>query len=580
MRLPSKRAFRKEAEAVMASESYPDFKSEATQQRLKEAHADLRANYLGLLRQWPHVFAGKEYVSSLGVYMDTNPYTGDSLGRFQVFDPKDPKCDMDEIIGEIDKAQDIWRETPWKKRAEYLYALAHALMSDKWTWRFVSALMHDTGKPAAEAWGEYNEVYRFVLIHIWFMFKRYTGGDHFKSCKAAGDYLGYSSRGKGIGLVVAPFNFPVAIHVRMLTLMLAFGNVVILKGATTASLVTRLIFDVCEEVRKETGIGPEGLVNFAPGSGGTAADAFLSDPRLKIVSFTGSSEVCEGMQKKHRISDRVGGNQLITGSAETGGVNWIVLANYEDKKYVASQVIRANFGISGQKCSTVRDFFVPEGEVEEMLRLLSEEYDKLKYGNVLEGADLGPVIDMKAKHDIDAKIASLVESGTARVVYRKAITPSPSGQDVAPTILLADNDAIRDRQKMRTLLNLEIFGPVFTIIPYRHIDEVKALRKVTKYGLTGSVFEKDPELLAEIQQWLPAGNSYGNRRCTGATGPEAFGATGGSQSSYNSGLKGYDEVGLYVDTKTHSTVYEPHWTEKDKKKYRAKMEQHAVSVKW
>lgn len=577
MRLPSKRVFRKEADAVMVSESYPDFKSETVQRRLQEAHTDLRANYLGLGRTWPHVFAGKEYTSSVGVYMDTNPYTGDSLGRFQRFDPA---WDISTAIGEIDAAQDIWRETPWKKRAQYLYVLAHALMSAKWTWRFVSALMHDTSKSAPEAWGEYNEVYRFVLIHIWFMFKRYTGGDHFKSCDLAGNYLGYSSRGKGIGVVIAPFNFSVAIPFRMLTLMLAFGNVVILKGATTASLVTRLIFDVCEEVRKETGIGPEGLVNFAPGSGGIAADAFLSDPRVKIVSFTGSSEVCEQMQKKHRISDRIGGNQLITGSAETGGVNWVILGNFDDLQYVASQGVRANSGISGQKCSTKRVFFCPEAKVDEMIPLFAAEYDKLKYGNVLEGADLGPVIDMKAKKDIDRKVEMLERRGFARIVYQKKISPSPSGQDVAPTILLAANSAVVDMDTMRVLLNMEIFGPVFTIISYRHIDEVKALRRVTKYGLTGSVFEKDPELLAEIQQWLPAGNSYGNRRCTGATGPEAFGGTGGSQSSYNSGLKGYDEVGLYVDTKTHSTVYEPHWTEKDKRTYRKAMEQHTVSVKW
>ena len=578
MRLPSKMAFRKEAEAVMANESYPDFKSEPVMARLREAHETVFLHYVSDLNDaFPHVFAGTEYRSSLGTYADTNPYSGLDIGRYQRFDPS---WDMTSVIDDIDSAQDIWRETPWRKRAEYLYSLAHALMNNKWTWRFVSALMHDTGKSATEAWGEYNEVYRFVLIHVWFMFKRYTGGEHFKSSALAGEYFGYSSRGKGIGLVVAPFNFPAAIPVRMLTLMLAFGNVVILKGATTASLVTRLIYDVCEEVRKETGIGPAGLVNFAPGSGGTAADAFLSDPRVRIVSFTGSSEVCERIQAKHRISDRVGGNQLITGSAETGGVNWVILGSYDDKQYVASQGVRANFGISGQKCSTMRIFFCPEAEVSKMVLLFASEYNKLKYGNVLDGADLGPVIDMAAKKEIDTKIEFLENKDFARVVYRKSISASPSGRDVAPTILLADHDAIRYPEKMRIILNLEIFGPVFTIIPYRHIDEVKALCKVTKYGLTGSAFEADPKKLAKIQLWLPAGNSYGNRRCTGATGPEAFGGVGGTQSSYNSGLKGYDEVGLYVDTKTHSTVYAPTWTEEDKRMYRQTMEEHCVTVKW
>src|SRR3989344_5273829 len=388
MRLPSKVAFRKEADKVMVGESYPNFKSEVVQRRLTEAHGELRTLYLG--KCFPHVLAGNNYHSTTGTYVDRDPYSGSILGTFQRFDPR---WDIAKTVGEIDAAQDVWRETPWKKRAEYLYALAHKLQSDKWTWRFVSALMHDTGKSAPEAWGEYNEAHRFVLIHIWYMFKRYTEKDQFKSCKAAGDYFGYSYKGRGIGLVVAPFNFPAAIPVRMLTLMLAFCNVVILKGATTASLVTRLIFDVCEEVRKETGIGPVGLGNFAPGSGGTAVDAFLSDPRLKIVSFTGSSEVCEAMIKKHQFSPRTGGNQLTIGSAETGGVNWVVFKEHQDVDWFTTQVIKGNFGISGQKCSTTRVVFIPEDKTNQVFTALARKYDELVYGNVLEGADLGPVID-------------------------------------------------------------------------------------------------------------------------------------------------------------------------------------------
>lgn len=576
MRLPSKLAFRREAEAVMAGESYPDFKSEAVQKRLAEAHVDLRTRYFD--KVWPHVLAEKEYYSAAPAYRDTNPYFGDSLklGLYQRFDPK---WDIKAAIGEIDKAQDIWRETPWKVRAEYLYNLAHKLQSGEWTWRFVSALMWDTGKSAAEAWGEYNEVYRFVLIHIWYMFKRYTEKDQFKSCKLAGDYFGYSYKGRGIGLVVAPFNFPAAIPIRILTLMLAFGNVVVLKGATTASLVTRLIYDVCEEVRKETGIGPAGLVNFAPGSGGTTADAFLSDPRVKIVSFTGSSEVCEAMIKKHMYERRVSGNQLTVGSAETGGVNWAVLGNFRDLDWFVSQIIKGNSGISGQKCSTTRDVFAPEHLVPKLLRRLIAAYDKLVYGNVLEGADLGPVIDMSAKNDIDGKIADLA-NGFAKVEYQKQIAPSPSGQDVAPTILLADNDAIRSKTIIQKLLDTEIFGPVFTIISYRSIDEVWALLPLTEYGLTGSYFEDDPELLAEGMMKLPAGNAYGGRRTTGATGPEEFGGNGGSKSSYNSGLKGYDETALYIKKRTHSFPYPKHWTAKDKRKFCKKMDLHGVTVKY
>ncbi|MEK7118375.1 MAG: aldehyde dehydrogenase family protein [Patescibacteria group bacterium] len=580
MRLPSKRAFRREADAVMAGESYPDFKSEVVQKRLDQAHSALHLDYLHGV--WPHVLAGKEYYSAAPAYADTNPYFGDSLNspRLGLFQRFDPKWDITGAIGNIDKAQDIWRETPWKVRAEYLYNLAHKLMGDKWTWRFVSALMHDTGKSAAEAWGEYNEVYRFVFAHIWYMFKRYTERDHFKNIATAGDYFGYSYKGRGIGLVVAPFNFPAAIPVRMLTLMLAFGNVGILKGATTASLVTLLIYDICEEVRKETGIGPAGLVNFAPGSGGTAVDAFLSDPRLKIVSFTGSSEVCQGMISKHMYEPRIGGNQLTVGSAETGGVNWVVLKEHQDLDWFAAQCIKGNFGISGQKCSTTRLVFIPEKLGLEVLSRLAAAYDRLTYGNVLEGADLGPVIDINAKNEIDKKIAFLEQSGIAKVAYRKEIALSPSGQDVAPVILVAEIDAIRDMTKIRTLLDTEIFGPVLTLVAYRSIDEVHALRLLSEYGLTGSYYDENPEGLADGMMFLPAGNAYGNRRSTGATAPESFGGLGGSKSSYNSGLKGYDEVALYVHTRTHTAVYPKSWTEKEKRKFRERMEQHGVAVKY
>jgi acyl-CoA reductase-like NAD-dependent aldehyde dehydrogenase len=577
MRLPSKRAFWEEALAVMEGESYPDIKNEAIQKRLAEAHRDLNLQYLN--KEFPHVLGKRVYFSSEGTYVDHNPYHGAKmpLGRFQRFDAR--SWDMDKAFDDIARAQDIWRATPWKKRALYLYALAHKLMSDEWTWRFVSALMHDTGKSFLEAWGEYNEVYRFVLEHIWFMFRRYDPADTFPSSKLAGDYFGSSSRGKGIGIVIAPFNFPAAIPIRMVTLMLACGCVSILKGATTASLVSQLIFDVCEEVRIETGIGPMGLVSFAPGSGGVAADAFLSRPEIRVYSFTGSPEVCEGVQRKYHFSDRIGGNQLITGSAETGGVNWVVLGNYEKLRYVAVQGVKANFGISGQKCSTMRLFFCPDVLHLTMLTLFIEEYDKLKYGDVLTGADLGPVIDANAKRDIDEKIAMLEAKGIVHVAYRKKIDPSPSGNDVPPTILLATVATLWEPDKMNILLNTEIFGPVFTIVPYVDLSEVKALTSLTKFGLTGAAFERDPKLLANIQHWLPAGNSYGNRRCTGATAPEPFGGLGGSMSSYNSGLKGYYEMALYFDDKTHSTVYPEDWTDVERKIYVSEMNKHGTTVK-
>src|SRR6266404_525173 len=123
MRLPNKKAFRKEADAIMASESYPDFKSEVVKKRLEKAHHDLRRDYFGVA--WPHVLGGKEYRSS-STYADTSPYSlKNELGYYQRFDRN---WDIDSAIREIDKAQEIWRETPWKVRAEYLYALAHALM--------------------------------------------------------------------------------------------------------------------------------------------------------------------------------------------------------------------------------------------------------------------------------------------------------------------------------------------------------------------------------------------------------------------------------------------------------------------
>lgn len=576
MRLPSKKTFWNEASAIMAAESYPNFDDPVVARRLDDAHEELRRHYLG--KTFPHVFAGKEYWSSVGTYHDTNPYFGDLLvlGHFQRFDPA---WHIKEALTHVDHAQNEWRETPWKTRALYLYALAQKLMSDKWTWRFVSALMHDTGKSAMEAWGEYNEVYRFVLIHIWLMYKRYTEFDGFPSCALAGDYFGYSYKGRGIGVVIAPFNFPAAIPIRMLTLMLAFGNVGILKGATTASLVTRLIYDVCEEVRGDTGIGPRGLVNFAPGSGSTLGDALLTDPRVKLFSFTGSSEVCEGIIRTHQFSKRVGANQLTVCSAETGGVNWIMLDEWDDLDWFTQQCIKANFGISGQKCSTLRVAFVPVSKVDTLCEKIASQYDRYKYGNVLKGADLGPVIDLAAMREINAKIAMLEEKDIARVVYRKTIIPSPSGQDVPPTMLRADPDAILRREQMRILLNTEIFGPVFTVVPYRNADEVFALRDCSEYGLTGSYFDSDPVRLARGMQWLPAGNAYGNRRSTGATAPEAFGGLGGSKSSYNSGLKGADEVGLYVHTRTHSAVYPKEWTGKEKRAFRREMEKHGVTVK-
>ena len=192
---------------------------------------------------------------------------------------------------------------------------------------------------------------------------------------------------------------------------------------------------------------------------------------------------------------------------------------------------------------------------------------------------MGAVISREAADKIRAQIKKLCDAGVATIAYQKEIAPSPSGFDVAPTVLVATEKFWTDPALQHMLLHEEIFGPVMTVVAYDNIADVHALKSKGSYGLTGAYFSDDPVKLAKGMMWLPAGNAYGNRRSSGATGPEAFGGNGGTMSSYNDGLKGFDECPLYYDLKTHSSFYGSNWDAVERRRHVETLREHSVIVR-
>jgi acyl-CoA reductase-like NAD-dependent aldehyde dehydrogenase len=316
------------------------------------------------------------------------------------------------------------------------------------------------------------------------------------------------------------------------------------------------------------GIDWRGVVNYAPGDA-DVVNAFLVHPEVAGMSFTGSSAVLNDIKRNHDELMRygwVGRAKLVYGSAETSGVNTFTVCADADPVHAAQEYVKAFIGRSGQKCSSARIAFVHDSVYHAFVEAMIERLKQVRYGDVKEGADLGAMITAADRDKLVRQIAEMEEARLLTLLYQKEITHG-SGHDFPPTVLLSAY-GLRDDEK-RKLMNTEFFGPASTIVKFANLDQVEQMCAMTDFALTGSVFTKDLEVLRHVLNFIPAGNVYWNRKCTGAlVETECFG--GLRSASSPSGMKGKNALALFGSQPTFSGCYPKDATLAEKKAY-AKM---------
>lgn len=434
-------------------------------------------------------------------------------------------------IAAASAAFDTWKQVDPDARARYLYRAAAMLRRRKH--EFSAWMTLEAGKTRAEADADTAEAIDFMEFYAREM-QRISLPQPLTPSAEEENQLYYAPL--GVGVVIPPWNFPLAIVAGMTSAAIVCGNAVVLKPASPTPVVAAKFVELLERA----GL-PPGVVNFLPGQGGEVGDALVDHPLTRFVSFTGSRDV--GLRINERAAKTQPGQRWIKRVVlEMGGKDAIVVDADADAELAADAIVASAFGFSGQKCSACSRAVVHQDIYEAVLDKVAERTRKLVVGDPADRAtDVGPVVDEKAFRKILDYIAIGKQEG--RLVLGGG-TGDPGGWFVEPTIFADVDPKARISQE-------EIFGPVVSFTRAASFEEALRIANDTDYGLTGAVISNDRAHLELARRSFFAGNLYLNRKCTGAlVGTHPFG--GFNMSGTDSKAGGRDYLLLFTQAKVVS----------------------------
>jgi 1-pyrroline-5-carboxylate dehydrogenase len=503
------------------NEPYTDFSRPEKRLAMEAALARVRAQF------------GREYELEIGGERFTTP------AKLKSVNPSNPR----EIVGihqkataEIaDRAVEAayasfrrWRETPAQERARLLREAAALLRGRKM--ELDAWLVYEAGKTWPEAEADVSEAIDFCEYYAGEM-ERLAGPQTVLQLSGERDEMIYLPL--GVGIIIPPWNFPLAILAGMTVAALVTGNTVIIKPSSETPTIAAQF----AQVLGEAGF-PSGSFCLLTGSGGEIGDRLVQHPKTRFVAFTGSRDV--GLRINELAAKHAPGQMWIKRViAEMGGKDAIIVDAASDLDQAVEGVLASAFGYQGQKCSACSRAIVDARVYDDFLTKLKIKAEALRVGPSDDPQNyMGPVISEGARKSILEYIELGKEEGRTLTGGEPA---AGEGYFVRPTII-ADVDA-----KAR-IFQEEIFGPVLAVTKARDFDDALRLANDSQYGLTGAVFSKNPEHLRKAREQFFVGNLYFNRKCTGAmVGAHPFG--GFNMSGTDSKAGGPDYLLLFLQAK-------------------------------
>jgi 1-pyrroline-5-carboxylate dehydrogenase len=422
-----------------------------------------------------------------------------------------------------------WSRTPGEVRAQMLLRTAEGIRRRKM--EFNAWLVYEAGKSWLEAEADVSEAIDFCDYYARGML-RLSGVQPVVQLPGERDDLVYLPL--GVGVVIAPWNFPLAILVGMTTAALVTGNTVVMKPSSDTPTIAAKF----AEVLLEAGF-PEKSFCLVTGSGSTIGDALVEHPKTRFICFTGSRDV--GLRINELASKPQAGQIWIKRViAEMGGKDAIIVDDEADLDRAVEGVLVSAYGYQGQKCSACSRAIVAQKVYDEFLERLKTKAEALKVGPS-DNPDnyMGPVINEKAQQSI----LNYVDTGRKEGRLITGCGPvKGEGYFIRPVI-------ISDVEPKARVFQEEIFGPVLTVTAARDFDEALELANDTEYGLTGGVYTKNPDKIKKARERFFVGNLYFNRKCTGAmVGAHPFG--GFNMSGTDSKAGGPDYLLLFLQAKS------------------------------
>ena len=507
---------------AFSNEPVADFSKPANREAMERALRDVRAQ---LGREYELLIAGRR------------EKTGDLL---KSLNPSRPS----EIVGVHNKATAAlakeaveaaheyfpeWGAVPAETRARILLRAAEMFRERKF--EFDAWLVYEAGKTWPEADADVSEAIDFCEYYARQML-RLAQPDPLVQLPGEKDELFYLPL--GVGVIVPPWNFPLAIMVGMTAAALVSGNTVVIKPSSDTPTVAAKF----AEVLLEAGFPPRSF-SMLVGSGAVVGDVLVEHPLTRFIAFTGSKEV--GLRiNELAAKPRKGQIWIKRVIAEMGGKDAIVVDREADIDSAVKGVLWSAFGFQGQKCSACSRAIVDAAIYDEFVDKLKAEVAGLKVGPSDDSGNyMGPVINEGAMKSI----LDYVEVGKkeGRLVAGGGKAPG-EGYFVQPTVI-ADVDS-----KAR-IFQEEIFGPVLAVAKARDFDHALELANDSEYGLTGAVYTNNREKIRKARDRFFVGNLYINRKCTGAmVGAHPFG--GFNMSGTDSKAGGPDYLLQFLQAKS------------------------------
>ncbi len=404
-------------------------------------------------------------------------------------------ADADAALVAAQRAFSAWSRTPARQRADILRKAAGIMTQRRAELAALQVL--EVAKTWVEADNDVCEAIDFLRYYANEM-ERLTLGDSTGS--VPGEHNWYHHIPKGIGVVISPWNFPLAISTGMVSASLVTGNCVIYKPSGQSAVIgAQRVMSL-----EEAGL-PAGVLGYMPGRGSVVGKYLVEHPAISFIAFTGSREVGIEIIQTANAFDR-GQAHVKRIIAEMGGKNAIIVDADADMDEAIEGVVKAAFGFSGQKCSACSRVIVLEENYDRFVARLTDAAHSLVVGDPVNPVThMGPVIDAGAQKNILAYIETGKQQ--SHMIFQ-GLSPR-EGYFVPPTIFV-------DVKPDHTIAQEEIFGPVLAVIKVKTFEEALQVANGTQYALTGGVYSRSPVNIEIAKRDFVVGNLYINRPCTGA----------------------------------------------------------------
>ncbi len=500
------------------NEPSADFSKAENRDKMRLALKSVKAHFNG---RYPLHVAGEDIFREKEI-IALNPADPEvTVGRVSSADRDDAEL----AVTKARNAFDSWKKVKPADRAGVLFKAAEEMRGRRF--ELAALEVFEAGKTWKEADGDVTEAIDYL---------EYYGREMVRLGRTLhpGDYPGevndYFYAPKGVGLVISPWNFPLAISTGMVSAALVTGNCVIFKPSSLSPVVGRKLMDAFGNA----GLQP-GVLQFLPGPGASVGEYLVAHHGVDFIAFTGSKEV--GLKIIRLASEVKPGQQSVKKViAEMGGKNAIIVDETADLDETIKGVLESAFGYQGQKCSACSRVIVIKGIYDEFLTRLQDAVESIRIGPPEDPSTfLGPVIDEAALR----KINRYIDIGKKEAAPFFLRQNSGKGFFVGPAIFT-------EVDPLSALAQEEIFGPVLSVMKARNIDEAIDIANNTAYALTGGIFSRSPLHIRKVRERFKAGNLYINRKITGAlVGRQPFGGFG--MSGVGSKAGGPDYLLQFMD---------------------------------